>query len=428
MIGAQLKFQIRVHLWYIITPFRFLLKRSPQAWTGVSNTRPAMLFGNFQIINIYVAKCLEKRCSEIIESKLNDARCGFHPGRSITDQIFTLQQIFMKSWECGKDVYTCFADLLEKACDRIPREKLWGHQSFWRFRVKSLHSCSEVCVRVGRVKSRPFILDFGLRQGCVLSPLLFIRALSRQSPGSQRGFHSSELRDQPFDFYRRFGAAQRRTQKIFMGVFHSLSYGGHLYLLCAICDVKIWRHIHVSKPTLWRSLLTQYAYSSTRTLLILCVIALNMSALQVTISEENTLNATMQQFITAQMSGWELKQGSKTHSSLRQSNLPLQFLHLVDKWTSKKYAKTINLRAQVINFFVTYHTQGGFYLQPPHLAYALGTALAPSQQGLQHTLYHFFAVCDRAGMKISTKIPGYDVSLETQGSVCSEWAAMHCSS
>jgi len=27
--------------------------------------RPAMLFGNFQIINIYVAKCFEKRCSEI---------------------------------------------------------------------------------------------------------------------------------------------------------------------------------------------------------------------------------------------------------------------------------------------------------------------------------------------------------------------------
>jgi len=31
-----------------------------------------MLFGNFQIINIYVAKCLEKRRREIIESNLND--------------------------------------------------------------------------------------------------------------------------------------------------------------------------------------------------------------------------------------------------------------------------------------------------------------------------------------------------------------------
>jgi len=36
---------------------------------------------------------------------------------------------------------------------------------------------------------------------------------------------------------------------------HSVAYGGHLYLVCAVCDVTIWRHIHVSKPTFWQSLL-----------------------------------------------------------------------------------------------------------------------------------------------------------------------------
>ena len=41
-------------------------------------------------------------------------------------------------------------------------------------------------------------------------------------------------------------------------------------------------------------------------------------------SEENTINATIQQFISAKISGCTLKQGSITHSSLRQSNLPLQ--------------------------------------------------------------------------------------------------------
>ena len=49
-----------------------------------------------------------------------------------------------------------------------------------------------------------------------------------------------------------------------------------------------------------------------------------LSALQVGISEENKLNPTTQQFITAEISGWALKQGSKTHSSLRQSNLQQQ--------------------------------------------------------------------------------------------------------
>jgi len=41
-------------------------------------------------------------------------------------------------------------------------------------------------------------------------------------------------------------------------------------------------------------------------------------------SEVNIINATTQQFIIAKISGCALKQGSKTHSSLCPSNLPLQ--------------------------------------------------------------------------------------------------------
>jgi len=106
------------------------------------------------------AKCLETRCREIIESKLDDTQCGSRPGRSTTDQIFPLQQIFEKSWEYAKDVYACFVDL-EKAYDRVPREKLlevlreYGVDSRLLLCVKSLYSCSEVCVLVGGVKSQP---------------------------------------------------------------------------------------------------------------------------------------------------------------------------------------------------------------------------------------------------------------------------------
>jgi len=46
-----------------------------------------------------------------------------------------------------------------------------------------------------------------------------------------------------------------------------------------------------------------------------------LPALQVVISEENKLNATTLRFVTAKISGCVLKQGSKTHSSVRQSNL-----------------------------------------------------------------------------------------------------------
>jgi len=49
-----------------------------------------------------------------------------------------------------------------------------------------------------------------------------------------------------------------------------------------------------------------------------------LSAVHVRLSEENRLNATTQQFMTAKRSGCALKQGSKTHSLTRQSNLQPQ--------------------------------------------------------------------------------------------------------
>ena len=125
------------------------------------------------------AKCLERRCRQIVEPALEDGQCGFRPGRSTTDQIFTLKQIFEKSWEYAKDLFACFVDL-EKAYDRIPRDKLWrvlqeyGVDGQLLLAIKSFYCQPEVCVRVNRMQSKPFHVGVGLRQGCVLSPLLFI--------------------------------------------------------------------------------------------------------------------------------------------------------------------------------------------------------------------------------------------------------------
>ena len=72
-----------------------------------------------------------------------------------------------------------FVDL-EKAYDRVPRDKLWKvlgkygvDDQFWRA-VTSFYCRPEVCVWVNGKQSKPFPLGVGLRQVCVLPPLLFI--------------------------------------------------------------------------------------------------------------------------------------------------------------------------------------------------------------------------------------------------------------
>ena len=114
-----------------------------------------------------------------MKSKLEDGQCGFRPGRSTTDKIFIMRQIFDKSWEYAKDVFAYCVDL-EMAYERVPRDKFWrvlqeyGIDGHLLMAIKSLYCQPETCVCVNDKQSKSFHVGVGLRRGCVLSPLLFI--------------------------------------------------------------------------------------------------------------------------------------------------------------------------------------------------------------------------------------------------------------
>jgi len=98
-----------------------------------------------------------------------------------------MKQIFTKSWKYGKDPFACFADL-EKAHDRVPRDKLWrvlqeyGIDGQLLLAIKSFYRQPEICVRayntevsimvrVNGKQSKPFLwaLDSGKGAFCLLS-------------------------------------------------------------------------------------------------------------------------------------------------------------------------------------------------------------------------------------------------------------------
>ena len=111
---------------------------------------------------------------------------AFAQDERTTDQLFTLRQVFEKAWEFAKPVYTAFIDL-EKAYDRVPRDLLWsvmkeyGISGRLLVAIRSLYNDCKSHVRINGSKSDSFRVRVGLRQGCVLSPLLFIIFMDRIS-------------------------------------------------------------------------------------------------------------------------------------------------------------------------------------------------------------------------------------------------------
>lgn len=116
-----------------------------------------------------------------MEEKIGNWQYGFRPGRCSTDFVFALKMMLEKSWEWNKNKCIAFIDL-EKAFDRINRNNLWNvmredHYGISPKLVRVSKSIYKHCinkVKSGDVESRWFEVKTGVRQGGVMSPLLFI--------------------------------------------------------------------------------------------------------------------------------------------------------------------------------------------------------------------------------------------------------------
>ena len=123
-------------------------------------------------------RILEQRIRRIIEPQLDQSQSGFRKGRSIQDHIFTIKQLTERAKITSKNIYAAFIDI-EKAFDRVPRsainESMVKRNISTKLRqaIMSLYRTTRNYVRTDNMESREFVVKEGLRQGGVLSPLLF---------------------------------------------------------------------------------------------------------------------------------------------------------------------------------------------------------------------------------------------------------------
>ena len=122
---------------------------------------------------------LEARLRRSTEDKLGPWQHGFRKGVGTCDMIFALLQLIEKHWEFNKPFYIAFLDL-EKAFDRIPRGNLWQALNTYDIPMdlqRAIESTYSMCLSKVNTQmggGKWFDTKSGVRQGSILSPLLFI--------------------------------------------------------------------------------------------------------------------------------------------------------------------------------------------------------------------------------------------------------------
>ena len=143
--------------------------------------------GNYRGISLVLhagkvlLKVVARRLGDCCEAKglLPEEQCGFRPDRSTTDVMFVVRRLQEVGRKAGVSLFMCFIDL-QKAYDTVDRILLWhvltriGVTPQMIAVIRQFHNGMRACVRPNNgVCSDWLEVEQGLRQECVLSPLLF---------------------------------------------------------------------------------------------------------------------------------------------------------------------------------------------------------------------------------------------------------------
>ena len=125
-----------------------------------------------------------ERLKPFVNNLVGPYQCGFRPGKSTIDQIFTIRQILEKTKELQIETHYHFIDF-KAAYDSIYREELYRAMSSFGIPVKLIRLCrmtmenARCSIKLGKDLTDAFDVKKGLRQGNALSCDFFNIVLER---------------------------------------------------------------------------------------------------------------------------------------------------------------------------------------------------------------------------------------------------------
>ena len=169
-----------------------------------------------------LTRIILERLKEALDKRLRTEQAGFRQDRSCTDHIATLRIIIEQSIEWQSPLYTIFVDF-EKAFDSVDRETIWKLMKHYGIPQKLINIIQQLyedssCQIIHNGKlTDPFPVKTGVRQGCMLSPTIFLIVIDwimrRTTEGSNTGIQWTFIKHlEDLDFADDIGLLSHKQQ------------------------------------------------------------------------------------------------------------------------------------------------------------------------------------------------------------------------